>query len=256
MMCFNIYLISLKFGHMWNQSSLSSLWWQVAVREKVFFFFFLAWTFSVKAPLAVTTLKWVKTQVGIRGTTWRHPIITIIQFIRHTISKRLKRDYKKKSVAEAQPQMSPISGVSQQELLQSSEGASDYFCCDWLTCQQLSNHQQLQEKKEKNPLMWGSGLFVLRFDFCGSRCRRNATEGGIFNNLPRQTVWRHMLLKPGHIHLFQRFLWTPTVSLKMESCATVWVNRLPDPNVAVWLAKGRWMESPEERREASERQTP
>lgn len=127
--------------------------------------------------------------------------------------------------------MSPISRVRRLELLQSSEGASDYFCYDWLTCQQLSNHQQLQKEKEKNPLMWGSGLFVLWLDFCGSRCRRNATERGIFNNLPRQTVWRHMLLKPGHIHLFQRFLWTPTVSLKMESRATVRVNRLPDPNM-------------------------
>lgn len=79
--------------------------------------------------------------------------------------------------------------------------------------------------------MWGSGLFVLWFDFCGSWCRRNATERGIFNNLPRQTVLRHMLLKPGHIRLFQRFLWTPTVSLKMESRATVRVNRLPHPNM-------------------------
>lgn len=88
-----------------------------------------------------------------------------------------------------------------------------------------------KKKKEKNPLMWGSGLFVLWFDFCGSRCRRNATERGIFNNLPRQTVWRHMLLKPAHIHQFQRFLWTPTVSLKMESRATVRVNHLPGPNM-------------------------
>lgn len=79
-------------------------------------------------------------------------------------------------------------------------------------------------RKKENSLIRGSGLFVLWFDFCGSRCRRNATERGIFNNLPRQTVWRHMLLKPGHIHLFQRFLWTPTVSLKMESRATVQVN--------------------------------
>lgn len=128
--------------------------------------------------------------------------------------------------------MSPISRFRQQEQLQSSEDASDYFCCDWLTCQQLSNHQQLQRgRKKKKPLMWGSGLFVLWADFCGSRCRRNATEKGIFNNLPRQTVWRHMLLKRGHIQLFQRFLWTPTVSLKKESRATVWVNCLADPNM-------------------------
>lgn len=135
----------------------------------------------------------------------------------------------KKNVSLRQNPKCCQSCIRQQELLQSSEGASDYFCCDWLTCQQLSNHQQLQKKKkEKNFLMWGSGLFVLWFDFCGSRCRRNATERGIFNNLQRQTVWRHTLLKPGHIHLFQRFLWTPTVSLKMESRATVRVNRLPD----------------------------
>lgn len=137
----------------------------------------------------------------------------------------------KEFVVEAKPKMSPISHVRQQELLQSSEDASDYFCCDWLTCQQLSNHQQLQRERKKKPLMWGSGLFVLWADFCGSRCRRKATEKGIFNNLPRQTVWRHMLLKRGHIQLFQRFLWTPTVSLKMESCASVRVNCLADPSM-------------------------
>lgn len=102
---------------------------------------------------------------------------------------------------------------------------------DWHVSSWATINSCRKKKKEKNPLMWGSGLFVLWFDFCGSRCRRNATEREIFNNLPRQTVWRHMLLKPGHIHLFQRFLWTPTVSLKMESHATVWVNRLPDPNM-------------------------
>lgn len=36
----------------------------------------------------------------------------------------------KQFVAEAKPKMSPISRVRQQELLQSCEDASDYFCCD------------------------------------------------------------------------------------------------------------------------------
>lgn len=104
----------------------------------------------------------------------------------------------------------------------------DWHVSSWAT---INSCREEEKKRDKKPLMWGSGLFVLWFDFCGSRCRRNATERGIFNNLPRQTVWRRVLLKPGHIHLFQRFLWTPTVSLKMESRATVRVNRLPDPNM-------------------------
>lgn len=164
---------------------------------------------------------------------WADTQHRLLQSIKRDISKKVEAKIDDKQfVAEAKPKMSPISRVRQQELLQSCEDASDYFCCDWLTCQQLSNHQQLQRgRKKKEPLMWGFGLFVLWADFCGSRCRRNATEKGIFNNLPRRTVWRHMLLKRGHIQLFQRFLWTPTVSLKMESRATVRVNCLADPSM-------------------------
>lgn len=40
-----------------------------------------------------------------------------------------------------------------------------------------------------------------------------------------------MLLKGGRIQLFQRFLWTPTVSLKMESRAAVRGNCLADPSL-------------------------
>lgn len=143
--------------------------------------------------------------------------------------KGLKHEQKK--IAEAKPKMSPI-------LCQTTGAAPEFWrrlrlFLLWLTdmsaAEQPSTAAEKRKKKEKNHLMWGSGLFVLWFDFCGSQCRRNATKRGIFNNLPRQTVWRHMLLKPGHIHLFQRFHWTPTVSLKMESCSRV--NRLPDPNM-------------------------
>lgn len=151
----------------------------------------------------------------------------------------------KKSVAEAKPQMSPIFRARQHELLQSSEGASDYFCCDWLTCQQLSNHQQLQKKERKKRTLSCGVLACLFYGliFVGHDAEGTLQRGKFLTicqgRLSGDTCyWNRdifICFKDSSGHLLCHWKWSLTLQFELTVCLIqIW-------QVVVWLAKGRSM---------------
>lgn len=170
----------------------------------------------------------------------------LLQSIKCDIRKKVEAKIDDKQfVAEAKPKMSPISRVRQQELLQSCEDASDYFCCDWLTCQQLSNQQQLQRGwKKKRNLSCGDlaclfyGLIFVGHDAQGTLQRKEFLticqgrlsgdtcywNGDIFNSF-----------KDSSGHLLCHWKWSLALLFEL----TVWLIQVWQ--VVVWFAKGCWI---------------
>lgn len=132
--------------------------------------------------------------------------------------------------------------VRQQERLQSSEGASDYFCCDWLTCQQLSNHQQLLKKEKKKKRTISCGVLACLFYgliFVGHNAEGTQQRGGFLTicqgRLSGDTCyWNRdifICFKDSTGHLLCHWKWSLAVELTVF-LIQIW-------QVVVWLAKGR-----------------
>lgn len=170
----------------------------------------------------------------------------LLQSIKRDISKKVGAKIDDKQfVAGAKPKMSAISRVRQQELLQSCEDASDYFCCDWLTCQQLSNHQQLQREEEKkrnlscgDPACLFYGLIFVGHDAEGTLQRKEfltICQGGLSGDA---CYWNGDIFnsfKDSSGHLLCHWKWSLALLFEL----TVWPIQVWQ--AVVWFAKGCWI---------------